>query len=124
MKIESVAENRIIVPAEVLSKTRYFLIDTGASVGLISHRIKGIVRGRRYEGTLTGAGGDIDALYICNTFAILGDKRIAQFLICDIDNIIENIKNDEGVEIAGIISLPQMRMYGAEIDTDDNYITI
>ena len=29
-----------------------------------------------------------------------------------------------GVEIAGIISLPQMRLYGVEIDTDDNFIRI
>ncbi|MFA6718461.1 MAG: hypothetical protein WCS15_05215 [Prevotella sp.] len=32
------------------------------------------------------------------------------------------VEGEDSVEIAGIISLPQMRFYGVEIDTDDNFI--
>lgn len=116
------SDKRLIVPMTVNGRELNFLVDTGASVGLISKRIKGLKKGRRYDNVI-GAGGKLET-YICDTFATLVGKTFSQFLIADIDNIIASIRHETGVEIAGIISLPQMRLYGVEIDTDDNFIRI
>lgn len=121
--IYSVSDKRIIVPGIVNGKKYHFLVDTGASVPLISERVRGIVVGKPYSGGIVGAGGQIKARH-CNTFVNVGGKPMTQFLIADIDNIIASIRHETGVEIAGIISLPQMRFYGVEIDTDDNFIRI
>ena len=121
-QIKSISDKRLIVPMTVNGRELNFLVDTGASVGLISKRVKGLKKGRRYDNVI-GAGGKLET-YICNTFATLGGKTFSQFLIADIDNIIASIRHETGVEIAGIISLPQMRFYGVEIDTDDNFIRI
>lgn len=123
-KIQSVTEKRIIIPGKILDKTKYFLVDTGASVALISDKIKGIKKGRKFNGSVVGVGGQMGSMYISDTFVTVGDKQLSQFLITNIDGIIDSIKKETGIEISGIISLPQLKLYGAEIDTDDGFVMI
>ena len=104
-----------------------FLVDTGASVGLIAEdRVRkfGLLEGRRYPGTLIGAGGEISGVRYCNTFANLKGKDIPQFLIADISAVRKSIRRETGVEILGIISLPQMKIAGMQVDANDNLIII
>ena len=126
-KIKSLSDKRLIVECTVNGRQGNFLVDTGASVGLIAEdRVRkfGLLEGRRYPGTLIGAGGEISGVRYCNTFANLKGKDIPQFLIADISAVRESIRRETGVEILGIISLPQMKIAGMQVDANDNLIII
>ena len=125
MRIKSESEKRLIVEGQVNGKSAYFLIDTGASVGLIDKEKKkkyGLKEGFRYHGTLIGAGGEMKNVRHCDTFVEFQGKKIPQFLLADIGNIVESIKRETGIEILGIISLPQMSIIGMNIDVNSNEV--
>ena len=127
MRIKSETEKRLIVEGQVNGKSAYFLIDTGASVGLIDKEKKkkyGLKEGFRYHGTLIGAGGEMKDVKHCDTFVEFEGKTIPQFLLADISDIVKSIKRETGIEILGIISLPQMKFAGIGIDANDMEIII
>ena len=126
-KIESQSDKRLIVEGLVNGKTAHFLIDTGASVGLMDYNRRkeyDLAVGNRYHGTLVGAGGELRNVRMCNTFVNLGDRQIPQFLLADIDSVVGSIRRETGIEILGIIGLQQMKICGIQIDTNDNLIII
>lgn len=125
MRIKSETEKRLIVEGQVNGKSAYFLIDTGASVGLISKHAEKeykLRKGRKYSGTLIGAGGEIKNVHHCDTSVIFQGREIPQFLFADIDNVIKSIKRETGIEILGIISLKQMEFIGMNIDVNSNEV--
>lgn len=127
MRIKSLSEKRLIVEGKVNNKTAQFLIDTGACIGLIDEdKVKeyGLLRGKRYSGTLIGIGGEMGNVRHCDTFVHIEDRVIPQFLLADISDVVESIKRETGIEILGIISLPQMKMVGMGIDANDNLIIL
>lgn len=104
-----------------------FSLGTGAAVGLYDDNQKkeyGLEYGRRYSGTLVGAGGELKDVRVCNTFAEFEGVKIPQFLLADISNVVKAIKKETGIEILGIISLPQMKMCNLSLDCNDNEIII
>lgn len=124
---KSVSEKRLIVDCVINNIHAYFLIDTGASVGLIddtNSKRYGLVKGRRYNGTLIGAGGDIQTNYICNSVVNFGGKQITQFIMTNLSTIKDSIKKETGYDILGIIGLPQMKVIGMQVDTNDSLIII
>lgn len=126
-RVKSKSDNRLIIEGQVNGKSAYFLIDTGASVGLISKHAEKeykLKKGWKYGGTLIGAGGEIKNVYHCDTPANFEGRLIPQFLFADIDNVIKSIKRETGIEILGIISLPQMKFAGIGIDSNDMEIII
>lgn len=126
-EIKSKSDKRLIVEGQVNGKAANFLIDTGASVGLIdNNQVKNydIEKGKRFGSTLVGAGGEMRNVRHCNTFVNVGGKDIPQFLLADIDGVVDSIKRETGIEILGIISLPQMKIVGMNIDANDALITI
>lgn len=126
-QIKSKSEKRLIVEGTVNGKTANFLIDTGATVALVDDtkvREYGLNVGKRFNGTLVGAGGTMHNVRYCNTFAEVGGKTLSQFLIADIESVVKSIKRETGVEILGIISLPQMKLNGINIDSNDSLIII
>lgn len=127
IKLNSKSDKRLIVEGKVNNKTAYFLIDTGASLGIIdSNQYKEfkLKKGRYYTGTIVGAGGEMDNVYHCDTFVHIEQKIIPQFLLANIDSVVESIKRETGIDILGIISLPQMKMCGMKIDTYNMEVTI
>lgn len=125
MRIKSETEKRLIVEGQVNGKSAYFLIDTGASVGLIDKAKKkkyGLKEGFRYHGTLIGAGGEIKDIKHCDTSVIFQGREIPQFLFADIDNVIKSIKRETGIEILGIISLKQMEFIGMNLDINSHEV--
>ena len=127
MRLKSLSEKRLIVEGQVNNKTAQFLIDTGACVGLIDEdKVKeyGLLRGKRYGGKLIGVGGEMDNVRHCDTFVYIEDRVIPQFLLADISEVVKSIKRETGVEVLGIISLPQMKMVGMGIDANDNLIIL
>lgn len=126
-RIKSISEERLIIEGIVNDKDAYFLIDTGASVGMMDYGKRydyDLKVGRRYGGTLMGAGGEMRNVKHCDTFLHVGDKVVPQFLLADISGVVESIKRETGIEILGIISLPQMKMCGISLDCNDNLIII
>lgn len=126
-EIKSWSENRPIVKCTVNGKSAYFLVDSGASVGLIDKSLKkefGLVSGRQYNGSVVGAGGEIDDLYVCNTIVMLDDKPISQFLLADIDVVKESIYRQTGIEILGIIGYKQMKFTCMSLEPSKNIIRI
>lgn len=121
--IKSVSDKRIIVPGMINGREYYFLVDTGASIALISDKVRGLDIGKRFGGSIEGAGGSVRAR-ICNTFVKIGGKDFSQFLATNLDNLIASIAEETNVEIAGIIALPQMKFYGMEIDTAEGTIKL
>lgn len=126
-QFKSLSDKRLIIEAEVNGKKSFFLIDTGASVGLIAEdKVKrfDIVRGRKYPGSLVGAGGEMEDVYYCNTLVRFGGKDIPQFLITDISGVRNSIERETGIEILGIIGLSQMKITSMQVDANDNMIII
>ena len=126
-KIKSKSEKRLIVEGLVNDKAANFLIDTGASVGIMDYDQRkhyDLVVGRRYNGTIVGAGGEMRNVRHCDTFLYVKDKAVPQFLLADISGVVESIRRETGIEILGIISLPQMKMVGIQLDANDNLIII
>lgn len=126
MELKSKSEKRLIVEAKIAGETVSLLVDTGASVGILDERKAkklGVEKGRELSSTLVGAGGEMDAWH-CREFAYIGEKPVPQFVIADIGNVVSSIKRETGIEIGGILSLPQMKMVGINIDANDNKIWI
>lgn len=126
-KFKSLSDKRLIIEAEVNGKKGFFLIDTGASVGLIAEdKVKkfDIVRGRKYPGSLVGAGGEMEDVYYCNTLVRFSGKDIPQFLITDISGVRNSIERETGIEILGIIGLSQMKIASMQVDANDNMIIV
>lgn len=126
-RIKSISEERLIIEGRVNDKEAYFLIDTGASVGMMDYGKRydyDLKVGRRFIGTLVGAGGEMRNVKHCDTFVHFENKVIPQFLLADISGVVESIKRETGVEILGIISLPQMKMVGLSLDCNDNEIIL
>ena len=124
-RIKSISEERLIIEGRVNDKEAYFLIDTGASVGMMDYGKRydyDLKVGRRFNGTLVGAGGEMRNVKHCDTFAHIENKVIPQFLLADISGVVESIKRETGVEILCIISLPQMSMIGMNIDVNSNEV--
>jgi predicted aspartyl protease len=126
-KIKSESEKRLIVEAQVNGKKAHFLFDTGASVGIIDHDQRkdyDLAVGRRYNGTIIGAGGEMRNVRHCDTFVHIKDRVVTQFLLADISGVVSSIRRETGIEILGIISLPQMKMAGISLDCNDNLIIL
>lgn len=127
IKLNSKSDKRLIVEGKVDDKTAYFLIDTGASVGLIDYDQRkkyDLQKGKSYAGTIVGAGGKMNNVYHCNTFVNVEDRTIPQFLLADISDVVNSIERQTGIKILGIISLPQMKMCNISIDCNDNEIIL
>lgn len=126
-RIKSESEKRLIVQVTINCKIAYFLIDTGACIGLIDeNQVKeyDLIRGKRYSGTLIGVGGEMDNVRHCDTFVHIEDRVIPQFLLADIDDLVKSIKRETGIEILGIISLPQCKLANITLDCNDNEIIL
>lgn len=124
-RIKSLSEERLIVECIVNDKKAYFLLDSGASVGFLDKRKKkqyDLKEGRRFEGIIVGAGGEMRNVRHCDTFVEFEGKTIPQFLLADISGVVESIKRETGIEILGIISLPQMSFIGMNIDINSSEV--
>lgn len=124
-RLKSLSEKRLIIEGKVNGKEACFLLDTGASVGLMDDnqvRDYDLAKGRRYNGTLIGAGGEMRGVRHCDTFVELDGKTIPQFLLADISGVVDSIRRETGIEILGIISLPQMSIIGMNIDVNSQEV--
>lgn len=119
-RVKSETDKRLIVEVKINGKSAYMLIDTGASAGMIDvNQVDDfdVVVGNKYCGSIVGAGGEMQDVRHTHTMAEFEGKKIPQFLLADIGNIVRSIKRETGIKILGIISLKQMQVIGLNIDT-------
>lgn len=119
-RVKSETDKRLIVEVKINGKSAYMLIDTGASAGMIDVNQADdfdVVIGNKYCGSIVGAGGEMQDVRYTHTMVEFEGKKIPQFLIADISNVVRSIKRETGIKILGIISLKQMQVIGLNIDT-------
>ena len=124
-RIKSISDKRLIIEGKVNGKTAYFLVDTGASLALMDYnqrRKYDLAVGKPFHGTIVGAGGEMRNVMYCNTFVHIEDRVISQFLIAGISSVVDSIKRETGIELLGILSLPQMSMIGMNIDINSSEV--
>lgn len=118
--MEFLSKKRPIIECRIGGKPAPFLLDTGASVAFIDREFineYALSEGKRYHGSVVGAGGVMRGVRYCNSFVTLPNgKDIAQFLMADISAVRESIKEETGIDIVGIISYPQMQFGGIILD--------
>lgn len=127
MILKSESEKRLIIKGQLNGKAAYILVDTGAVCGLFNKTaIKkyALVENKRRSINLVGAFGKPTKANICETPLMVGGRPMYQFAIADIGSVVDAIKKETGIEIAGLISLPQMKAMNITIDTDDNYVKV
>lgn len=125
--IKSKSSKRMIVECKLKDITANFLIDTGACVSLIDDnqsRKYNLHKGKKYNGTLVGAGGEFGTSYICDDIFTIGDKQVNQFILADIQDVVDSIKRSTGITILGIIGLPQIKFANMLIDVPNDSIII
>lgn len=124
-RVKSETDKRLIVEVKINGKSAYMLIDTGASAGMIDVNQADdfdVVVGNKYCGSIVGAGGEMQDVRHTHTMAEFEGKKIPQFLLADISNIVRSIKRETGIKILGIISLKQMSIIGMNIDVNSSEI--
>jgi hypothetical protein len=118
--MEFLSDKRPIIECKIGGKPAAFLLDTGASVAFIDREFineYALAEGKRYHGSIVGAGGEMRGVRYCNSFVTLPNgKDVAQFLLADISNVRESIEAETGIDIVGIISWPQMKMVGITLN--------
>ena len=118
--MKSLSNKRLIINGKVNGKDWPFLLDTGASIALIDKDMikkAKLIKGKSYNGTIVGAGGELEDLHYCNSFVEFPNyKKIAQFILADISHVKDSIYRETGIEILGIISLPQMKFLNIQLD--------
>lgn len=125
-KIFFETDRRPIVKGTLDGKPAFVLVDTGATAGILDsscEKIYGLKVNRRHPVRMVGAGGEFKA-YLCETPLMLGGKPVYQFCMADISGVVASIRRETGIEIAGLVSLPQMKTLGIDIDTDDGYLVM
>lgn len=114
------SNKRPIIECKIGSKSAAFLLDTGASVAFIDYDYineYNLIKGKKYNGTIIGAGGTLGKVHYCNSLVTLPNgKEIGQFLLSDISGVINSIKKETGINIIGIISWPQMKFSGITLN--------
>lgn len=123
MEIRMESTKRPVIKARLLGAERFFLLDTGASVGMIDSRVKGLHPSHR-KVDIVDASGDEMSLPVLNDFVTAGGRTLGQFLLTDLKGVRDSIARETGLRIDGIIGYAQMKSLGIVIDTDKNVITI
>ena len=104
-------DKRPIVEVMINTKKAAMLIDTGASINVINEKsLKpyGVTK-RMSMGEINGAGGTVEMWHLNNCDVKIEGIPIYQFVSGNFDNVVESIKEETGVTIAGIIGTPAIK---------------
>lgn len=125
--MKSLSDKRLLLECMHEGHKVVFLVDTGASVGLIDKdavKRLNLKKGKIFRGSLIGAGGSIGTANICDTVFNINNKVFNQFIMADISGVQKSIKQETGYLITGILGLPQMKQLGMKIDLSTNTIIV
>ena len=128
MIVKSLTDKRLVVAVKINGKAANMLVDTGASMSLLDDKRKdeyGYARRSKLSGTLTGVGGEkSDVWHVKDIDVKLHGLPVYQFLMTDLSGVAGSIRKETGIDIAGIIGLPQIKDLEMKIDADNNLIKL
>lgn len=108
------SDRRPIVECELLGRKRLFLIDTGASVGMVHDGVRGTHPSGRSV-PIVDASGDETRCPVLRDTASVGGMEVGQFVSMDISAVRESIRRQTGLSIDGLLSWPQLVTLGATL---------
>ena len=128
MIVRSLTDKRLIVAVKINGKSANMLVDTGASMSLVDDNQSGkygYERRNKLSGTITGVGGEqSDVWHVKDIDVKLQGLPVYQFLMTDLSGVASSIQEETGIDIAGIIGLPQIKDLEMKIDADNNLIKL
>jgi hypothetical protein len=116
-----------VVQGRINGKRAFFIIDTGASCSILNESGSlhfGFGTYALVNHRLTGLGGNTNINQAVNCVVEFGPLRIAHrtFRTRQLDHITDLIKQNENIEIAGILGSDIFNRYGITIDFKHNLI--
>lgn len=121
IKLES--KKRPIIKVNINGVKHCALIDTGASVSIVSNEIE--QSNREYQSNVIGAGGERLKLYYPRKTVIdIEGIRLTNFLLGNISSVTGSIKKQTGIKISMIIGTPDIRCTEMKIDLWNNIVNL
>lgn len=121
-------DRRLIVDFEINGKKAPVLIDTGASLSVLDicqrsgYKFK--PRGK-LGGRLTGVGGASNDVYHVKDLDMkLQGLPVYQVVTSDLSGVVDSIRRETGVRIAGILGLPHIKSLELKLDPDNGIVKI
>lgn len=123
MITEIVHTKRPIIIVAIDSKEKYALLDTGASLSIVSEDVT--IKGSKYHGRVIGAGGNsLELFYPKNTIIDIRGIRLTNFLVGNIKDVQDSIKRETGIKIDMIIGAPDIKSAEMKIDLYNNVVKL
>ena len=122
-------DKRPIIQVSINGHETAALVDTGASLSIVSESDMGkfkFKRGSKMAGTVIGLDGSEQSMYHTDKnfdFKVEGLPAY-QFVIGNIDSIKSSIKKETGIEISAIIGYPTIKQLELIINPSTNEISI
>jgi hypothetical protein len=118
--------HQIIVPTMIgKAPVKLFVLDSGASTGLISPAAARLVSGvyGTDEMHVSGISGEVKKVSMANsvTISFAGVRQVLPDMV-SIDT--SNISRDDGVEISGFIGFPTLRQITLKLDYRDDLMYV
>ncbi len=127
-KIEIVSDSRIIIELEINNKKCFVLIDTGSSVSILDiqkTKIFDYDKNGKYPNPIIGVNNSVQYMYyVKNASVKIGKISTFQFVVGNISNIRDIIKNETGYEICGIIGYHTIKEVGLILNPLENIVYI
>lgn len=127
-KIKIVSEYKLIVEVEINEKKCFVLIDTGSSVSILDmykSSVFGYIKNGKYPNPIIGVNNSLQYMFYAKNICVkIGDTKTYQFVIGNISNIRDIIKNETGYEICGIIGYHTIKEIGLVLSPYENIIYI
>lgn len=123
MEIKFESTERPVIKGALNDRERHFLLDTGASVGMLHNGVKGLhPSGRKLA--IVDASGDELRCPVLNDTVEVGGKQLTQFIASNLSGVRDSIWRETGVTIDGIIGYKQMKFLGAVVDTAKGVLAV
>lgn len=115
MEIRFQTTERPIVRGVLNGRGSCFLLDTGASVGMLHDGLGGLHPSGRQLSVVDASGDELRCPVLNDTVEV-GGRTLAQFIASDLSGVRGSILRETGVAIDGIIGYRQMKFIGARMD--------
>lgn len=129
MQAKVLSEKRAIVEAKINGKKAELLVDTGASINILSKSKEKEFNFScgKIIGSMVGAGvGSESDTYLLDfkSKVELSGFQIHQFAVGNLDSATESIKRETGISIDGIIGIPGIKQLELQINLSLNEIKV
>lgn len=127
-EVKIVSDSRLIIELEINNKKCFVLIDTGSSVSILDiqkSKIFNYDKNGKYPNPIIGVNNSIQYMYYAKNIVVkIGSTNTFQFVVGNISNIRDIIKNETGYEICGIIGYHTIKEVGLILNPLENIVYV